>query len=74
MIYVLTKKPIDVAHAASSLASTSKESLEDRKAVVVMYDVAYAHQAGKLQPLAGFLSICARLLTALSSSCRGYPC
>lgn len=47
VIYVLTKRSIDVAHAANALASTSKDSLADCKAVVLMYDVAYAHKARK---------------------------
>ncbi|KDE07589.1 hypothetical protein MVLG_02055 [Microbotryum lychnidis-dioicae p1A1 Lamole] len=46
VIYVLTKRPVDPSHAANSLASTSKESLDqDRKAIVLMYDVAYAYKA-----------------------------
>ncbi|SCV69855.1 BQ2448_1249 [Microbotryum intermedium] len=46
VIYVLTKRPVDPSHAATSLASTSKDSLDsDRKAVVFMYDVAYTYKA-----------------------------
>jgi diphthamide biosynthesis enzyme Dph1/Dph2-like protein len=48
VIYVLTKRPIDIEHAASSLASTSKDSMDDKKAIILMYDVAYAHKARKL--------------------------
>jgi len=47
VIYVLTKRPIDPEHAASSLASTSKDSLDNVNAVLLMYDVGYAHKAGK---------------------------
>lgn len=46
VIYVLTKRPIDPEHAASSLASTSRDSLDDCKAVLLMYDVSYAHKVG----------------------------
>ena len=46
VIYVLTKRAIDVAHAASTLASTSRESLDGSKAVLLTYDVGFAHQAG----------------------------
>ncbi|SCZ89665.1 BZ3500_MvSof-1268-A1-R1_Chr9g10537 [Microbotryum saponariae] len=54
--YVLTKRPVDPSHAANSLASTSKESLDqDRRAIVLMYDVAYAYKAhlifDQLEPL-----------------------
>ncbi|GAA5899126.1 hypothetical protein JCM8208_003010 [Rhodotorula glutinis] len=47
VLYVLTKRSIDPDAAASALASTSRESLQDEppKAVVLLYDVAYAHKA-----------------------------
>ncbi|GAA5906828.1 hypothetical protein JCM5296_001952 [Sporobolomyces johnsonii] len=47
VLYVLTKRSIDPVHAASSLASTSKASLDEElpKAVVLLYDVGYAHKA-----------------------------
>ncbi|GAA5929266.1 2-(3-amino-3-carboxypropyl)histidine synthase [Sporobolomyces koalae] len=47
VLYILTKRAIEPAHAASSLASTSKASLdaEPPKAVVLLYDVGYAHKA-----------------------------
>lgn len=49
VLYILTKRSIDPTHAASSLASTSKTSLDEEvsKAVVLLYDVGYAHKAGK---------------------------
>ncbi|GAA5844653.1 hypothetical protein JCM5353_001332 [Sporobolomyces roseus] len=47
VLYILTKRSIDPSHAASSLASTSKTSLDEEppKAVVLLYDVGYAHKA-----------------------------
>lgn len=45
VIYVLTKRSIDVQHAASTLASTSRDSLDQSKAILLTYDVGYAHQA-----------------------------
>ncbi|GAA5931462.1 hypothetical protein JCM3775_006860 [Rhodotorula graminis] len=47
VLYVLTKRSIDPDAAASALASTSRDSLQDEppKAVVLLYDVAYAHKA-----------------------------
>ncbi|GAA5977044.1 hypothetical protein JCM5350_007539 [Sporobolomyces pararoseus] len=47
VLYILTKRSIDPVHAASSLASTSKSSLDQDppKAVVLLYDVGYAHKA-----------------------------
>ncbi|GAA5897950.1 2-(3-amino-3-carboxypropyl)histidine synthase [Sporobolomyces salmoneus] len=47
VLYILTKRSIDPTHAASSLASTSKSSLDEDppKAVVLLYDVGYAHKA-----------------------------
>ncbi|BGP08710.1 Diphthamide biosynthesis protein 2 [Rhodotorula toruloides] len=47
VLYVLTKRDIDPDHAASSLASTSRASLEEQpaKAAIVLYDVGYAHKA-----------------------------
>ncbi|KAK4704388.1 diphthamide biosynthesis protein 2, partial [Phenoliferia sp. Uapishka_3] len=45
VIYVLTKRAIDVQHAASTLASTSRESLENSRAILLTYDVGFAHQA-----------------------------
>ncbi|GAA6060596.1 hypothetical protein JCM10212_004575 [Sporobolomyces blumeae] len=47
VLYVLTKRSIDVEHAASTLASTSKARLDEDppKAVVLLYDVGYAHKA-----------------------------
>ncbi|GAA6004374.1 2-(3-amino-3-carboxypropyl)histidine synthase [Rhodotorula paludigena] len=47
VLYILTKRAIDVDEAASSLASTSRASLEEQpaKAAVLLYDVAYAHKA-----------------------------
>ncbi|KWU43212.1 diphthamide biosynthesis protein [Rhodotorula sp. JG-1b] len=47
VLYVLTKREIDTEHAASSIASTSRASLDEEppKAIVVLYDVAYAHKS-----------------------------
>ena len=47
VLYVLTKRSIDPDAAANALASTSRDSLADEppKAVVLLYDVAYAHKA-----------------------------
>ncbi|TKA52166.1 hypothetical protein B0A53_05010 [Rhodotorula sp. CCFEE 5036] len=47
VLYVLTKREIDLEHAASSIASTSRASLDEEppKAVIVLYDVAYAHKS-----------------------------
>ncbi|KAL8292323.1 hypothetical protein RQP46_001789 [Phenoliferia psychrophenolica] len=45
VIYVLTKRAIDVQHAASTLASTSRDSLDESKAILLTYDVGFAHQA-----------------------------
>ncbi|GAA5987661.1 hypothetical protein JCM10908_007155 [Rhodotorula pacifica] len=47
VLYVLTKREIDPDHAASSIASTSRASLDEEppKAVIVLYDVAYAHKS-----------------------------
>ncbi|GAA5856694.1 hypothetical protein JCM9279_000303 [Rhodotorula babjevae] len=47
VLYILTKRSIDPDAAASALASTSRDSLADEppKAVVLLYDVAYAHKA-----------------------------
>ncbi|GAA6014124.1 hypothetical protein JCM8202_005155 [Rhodotorula sphaerocarpa] len=47
VLYVLTKREIDPDHAASSIASTSRASLDEDppKAVIVLYDVAYAHKS-----------------------------
>ncbi|BGP16795.1 hypothetical protein JCM10213_002189 [Rhodosporidiobolus nylandii] len=47
VLYILTKRSISPSAAASSLASTSAASLraEPPKAVVLLYDVAYAHAA-----------------------------
>ncbi|GAA5874434.1 hypothetical protein JCM3774_005718, partial [Rhodotorula dairenensis] len=47
VLYVLTKREINPDHAASSIASTSRASLDDDppKAIIVLYDVAYAHQS-----------------------------
>lgn len=67
MLYVLTKREIDPEHAASSIASTSRKSLDEEppKAVVVLYDVAYAHKSrasAEPPPLS---------LSGLESSCCG---
>ncbi|TFK94479.1 diphthamide biosynthesis protein [Polyporus arcularius HHB13444] len=47
VIYVLGKKPIDVAHCAESFiaVATAQSSLADRRSILLRYDVAYAHQA-----------------------------
>ncbi|BGP25229.1 Diphthamide biosynthesis protein 2 [Rhodotorula toruloides] len=47
VLYVLTKREIDPDHAANSLTSTSRASLEEQpaKAAIVFYDVGYAHKA-----------------------------
>lgn len=47
VLYVLTKREIDTEHAASSVASTSRASLDEEppKAIIVLYDVAYAHKS-----------------------------
>lgn len=56
VLYVLTKREIDTEHAASSIASTSRASLDEEppKAIVVLYDVAYAHKSRASQS-GGFL-------------------
>ncbi|BGP48820.1 Diphthamide biosynthesis protein 2 [Rhodotorula kratochvilovae] len=47
VLYILTKRSIDVDDAARALASTSRDALaaEPAKAAVLLYDVAYAHKA-----------------------------
>ncbi|KAK4057237.1 Diphthamide biosynthesis protein 2 [Microbotryomycetes sp. JL221] len=48
VVYVLTKRPIDVKHASEAFASTSKNTLNDVKSVILMYDVGYAHKIDDL--------------------------
>ncbi|GAA5820936.1 hypothetical protein JCM3770_002636 [Rhodotorula araucariae] len=47
VLYILTKRSIDVLDAATQLASTSRDALaaHPAKAAVLLYDVAYAHKA-----------------------------
>ncbi|KAI0702377.1 diphthamide biosynthesis protein [Cerioporus squamosus] len=47
VIYVLGKKPIDVAHCAESFigALNAHSSIAERRTVLLRYDVGYAHQA-----------------------------
>lgn len=47
-MYVLTKRDIEPDDAANSLASTSRDQLGEAKAVILMYDVGFAHRAGKI--------------------------
>ncbi|KAM0789321.1 hypothetical protein ACM66B_000158 [Microbotryomycetes sp. NB124-2] len=48
VIYVLTKRPLDVQHACQQLASTSRDSMNQVKAVVLMYDVGYAYKVDEV--------------------------
>ncbi|GAA6032426.1 hypothetical protein JCM8097_008169 [Rhodosporidiobolus ruineniae] len=53
VLYILTKRSLTPSHAASSLASTSAASLlsDPPKAVILLYDVAYAHKAEEVAAL-----------------------